>query len=72
MVAAHLPKATLRESLLTGRRYPGPEALTAGIATELASQEAVVARAMERAQALAQKDRRVIREHKRMMRQPAH
>jgi enoyl-CoA hydratase/carnithine racemase len=72
VVAAHLPEATLRESLLTGRRYPGPEALKAGIAHELASQEAVVARAVERAQALALKDRRVIREHKAMMRQSAH
>jgi enoyl-CoA hydratase/carnithine racemase len=72
VVAAHLPEATLRESLLTGRRYPGPEALTAGIANELASQEAVVAQAMERAQSLAQKDRGVIRQHKRMMRQRAH
>ena len=47
VVAAHLPRSTLRESLLTGHRYPGPEALTAGIANELASQEAVVARAMD-------------------------
>jgi Delta3-Delta2-enoyl-CoA isomerase len=69
VVAAHLPESTLRESLLTGRRYPGPEALAAGIASELATQGAVVARAVERAQGLAQKDRRVIREHKRMMRQ---
>ncbi len=69
VVAAHLPKATLRESLLTGRRYPGPDALSAGIAHELASEESVVTRAMERAQLLAAKDRGVIREHKRLLRQ---
>ncbi len=69
VVAAHLPKATLRESLLTGRRYPGPDALSAGIAHELASEESVVTRALEHAQVLAAKDRGVIREHKRLMRQ---
>ena len=68
VVAAHLPKATLRESSLTGRRYPGPEALSAGIVHELASEDAVVTRALERALELAPKDRQVIREHKRMMR----
>jgi enoyl-CoA hydratase/carnithine racemase len=70
VVAAHLPGATLRESLLTGRRFPGTEALSAGIAHELASQDSVVPRAMERALELAQKDRRVVREHKRMMHPP--
>jgi enoyl-CoA hydratase/carnithine racemase len=72
VVAGHLPEATLRESLLTGRRHPGSEAKAAGIAHELASQEDVLVRAMERAQALAYKDRRVVREHKRMMRQRGH
>ena len=72
VVAAHLPKAALRESLLTGRRYPGPEALSAGIVHELASEDSVVTRALERALELAEKDRQVIREHKRMMRQSSH
>jgi enoyl-CoA hydratase/carnithine racemase len=71
VVAAHLPTATLRESSLTGRRYPGPDALSAGIVHELASEDSVVTRALERALELAQKDRQVIREHKRMMRQGA-
>ncbi len=72
VVAAHLPRATLRSSLVTGHRYPGPEALTAGIAHELASEGLVITRALERALELAQKDRRVIREHKRLMRVQAH
>ncbi|MGD0394958.1 MAG: enoyl-CoA hydratase/isomerase family protein, partial [Acidimicrobiales bacterium] len=71
VVAAHLPTATLRESSLTGRRYPGSDALSAGIVHELASEDSVVTRALERALELAQKDRQVIREHKRMMRQGA-
>lgn len=69
VVAAHLPKATLRESLLTGRRYPGSEAIWAGIAHELASEASLVSRAVEQALEMAQKDRGVVREHKRMMRQ---
>ena len=68
VVAAHLPRATLRSSLLTGHRYPGPEALSAGIAHELAPEGSVLGRAMERAAELTQKDRAVVREHKRLMR----
>ncbi|MGA3147474.1 MAG: enoyl-CoA hydratase/isomerase family protein [Acidimicrobiales bacterium] len=71
VVAAHLPGAALRDSLLTGRRFPGPEALSAGIAHELASEASLVSRAMERALELAHKDRGVIREHKRLMRRAA-
>jgi enoyl-CoA hydratase/carnithine racemase len=71
VVAAHLPRTTLRSSLLTGHRYPGPEALSAGIAHELATEDSVVSRAMERAAEVAQKDRAVVREHKRLMRLPA-
>ena len=58
-------------ALLTARRYPGSEALSAGIAHELANEDSVVACAMERALELAQEDRKTIREHKRLMRQPA-
>lgn len=71
VVAAHLPRSTLRESILTGRRFSGPEALSHGIAHELAPEEEVVSRAIERARALAPKDRKVVIEHKRMLRQLA-
>ncbi len=70
VVAAHLPSTTLRESLLTARRYPGSEALSACIAHELASEDTVVTCAMDRALQLTKKDRQVVREHKRLMRQP--
>ncbi|MCU1353609.1 MAG: Enoyl-CoA hydratase/isomerase [Acidimicrobiales bacterium] len=66
-VAAHLPPPTLADAALTGRRYSGPEALAAGIAHELAPQDAVVERAVAIAAALAGKDRTVIAEHKRLM-----
>jgi hypothetical protein len=45
--------------------------LSAGIVHELASEDSVVTRALERALELAGKDRQVIREHKRMMRENA-
>jgi enoyl-CoA hydratase/carnithine racemase len=69
VVAAHLPRSTLRDSLLTGRRFTGPEALSAGIVHELAPESDVVSRAMERASALAPKDRQVVIAHKQMLNQ---
>jgi enoyl-CoA hydratase/carnithine racemase len=63
-VAAHVPAATMAEASLTGRRYSGPEAVTAGIAAEVAAEEAVLGRAVELAAAVAGKDRSVIRAHK--------
>jgi enoyl-CoA hydratase/carnithine racemase len=66
-VAAHLPPATLADAALTGRRYSGPDALAAGIAHELAGEDAVLDRALALAAALAGKDRKVIAEHKRLM-----
>jgi len=68
VVASHLPRATLRSSLLTGRRFGGAQAIDAGIAHELAPEHDVVPHAIERAQGLATKDRHVIIEHKRMLR----
>jgi enoyl-CoA hydratase/carnithine racemase len=67
VVAAHVPDATLRDSLLTGRRYSGPEALAAGIVSELAAEELVLERAVSRAAELASKNRAVIRAHKELM-----
>lgn len=63
-VAAHVPAATMAEASLTGRRYSGPEAVAAGIAAETAAEDAVLARAVELAAAVAGKDRSVIRAHK--------
>ncbi len=66
-VAAHLPEATLRTAALTGRRYGGPEAVAAGIATEAVPESQVVERAVAMAAALADKDRDVIAAHKRLL-----
>jgi Delta3-Delta2-enoyl-CoA isomerase len=67
VVAAHLPEATCREAVLTGRRYGGSEAIVAGIADEVAAESDVVARAVVLASELAGKNREVIAAHKRLM-----
>jgi len=66
-VAAHLPHATLHESIVTGRRYGGAEALVAGIVEHVAIEEQVVELAVARAAAMAGKNRSVIANHKRQM-----
>lgn len=55
-VIAHIPQPTVAEALLTGRRFSGPEALAAGIADELAGEEELLARAIEKAALVADKD----------------
>ena len=66
-LAAHLPRPTLAEAALTGRRYTGPEALTAGIVTEVAPEDEVLERAVAVAAAMAGKNRTVIAAHKQLL-----
>ena len=66
MVATNLPRVTLHEALVTGRRYSAPEAVKAGIAHEAAAEGDVVARAIQLASELAGNDHRVVAEHKRL------
>ena len=66
-LAAHLPRPALAEAALTGRRYTGPEALAAGIVTELAPEAEVLDRAIAVAASLAGKNRAVIAAHKRLL-----
>jgi Delta3-Delta2-enoyl-CoA isomerase len=67
VVAAHLPPTTLRESALTGRRYGGPDAVAAGIADAVAPEPDVVDHAVALATGLADKNRKVIAAHKRLL-----
>jgi enoyl-CoA hydratase/carnithine racemase len=67
VVAAHLPSATLRDALLTGRRFGGIEALDAGIAHDVGSEGGLLETAVEQAHSFASKDRHVIIEHKRLL-----
>ena len=67
VVASHVPEPALRDALLTGRRYSGPEAFAAGIVSEVAAESLVLERAVEIAASLASKNRDVIRAHKELM-----
>jgi enoyl-CoA hydratase/carnithine racemase len=66
-VRARLPQGALAEAMLTGRRYGAAEALAAGIVDECAPEDGVLDRAVERAAAIAGKDRGVIATHKRSL-----
>lgn len=67
VVSARLPHATLHESIVTGRRYAGPEAVAAGIVEATAAIDDLLDAAIEAAAAMAAKDRRVIARHKQQM-----
>ena len=67
VLAARLPRATLRDAALTGRRYAGPDALAAGIVDAVAAEEEVVDRAVAWAAGLVDKNRHVIAAHKRLL-----
>ena len=55
-----LPKQTAHEVIVTGRRFGGADAAAAGIVDACASEDEVVAQAIERAQALADKAKPVL------------
>jgi Delta3-Delta2-enoyl-CoA isomerase len=56
LIQARLAPQTAHEAMTTGRRYGGDDAAAARIVDEAVAEEAVVARAVELAQALAPKD----------------
>ncbi len=55
ILKARLPRQTFHEVVVTGHRYGGAEALTAGIVEETAAEDAVLTRAIETALPLAGK-----------------
>jgi Delta3-Delta2-enoyl-CoA isomerase len=55
LIQARLSKATAHEAMTTGRRYGGTDALAAGIVDDAVGEDEVLARAVERAAALAGK-----------------
>jgi Delta3-Delta2-enoyl-CoA isomerase len=67
LLRAKLPGRSLHEALVTGRRYAGPDAVTAGIVDQAASEDEVLPRAIKLAADLAGKDRRTLAEHKRLL-----
>jgi enoyl-CoA hydratase/carnithine racemase len=66
-VATHIPPAAMAEASLTGRRYTAAEARDAGIVEETSDEASVLALAVERAEAMAGKDRSVIGAHKALL-----
>jgi enoyl-CoA hydratase/carnithine racemase len=67
VLAAHLPRATLADAALTGRRYTAEDAVVAGIAREAVDEDALLDRAIEIAAEAAGKSREVIRAHKALL-----
>lgn len=67
VVASRLPAPALRDSLLTARRYSGPDAVEAGFVNEVAAEAVVLERAVALASEVASKNRDVIRAHKQLM-----
>lgn len=67
VLTAHVPRATLAEASLTGRRYGGRDAAVAGIATASVPEAELLPRAVDLARTHAGKPRDVLREHKRLL-----
>ena len=66
-LAAHLEPRALALAALTGHRFSAEEAVAAGIATEAVPEDEVLARAIEIASGLAEKNRGVIAAHKSLL-----
>lgn len=64
LIGCRLPPSTFHEMVLTGRRYGGPDAVTAGAVHEAVSEEQLLARAVELAASLADKHRATVRANK--------
>jgi enoyl-CoA hydratase/carnithine racemase len=60
LLSARLPRRTAHEAMTTGRRYGAGEALAAGIVDEIAPEDGVLERALERAAAIAGKDHQTL------------
>ena len=56
LIQSRLPKATAHEAMVTGRRYGGEEAVSAGIVHQAAAEPEVVSAAIALAEPLAAKD----------------
>lgn len=67
VLSAHVPRPTLAEASLTGRRYGGGEAVAAGVAVRALPGDEVLPAAVELARQHAAKSRDVIRAHKRLL-----
>jgi enoyl-CoA hydratase/carnithine racemase len=67
LLQARLPLRTVHEALVTGKRYPGPDALAARIVDELADEAQLMPRALELAARQADKAHPIMAQLKRGM-----
>lgn len=67
LLRSRLPTRTAHIAMTTGRRYGGPDAVAAGIADEAVPEDRVLARAIELAGSLADKDPATLRAIKHRM-----
>jgi Delta3-Delta2-enoyl-CoA isomerase len=67
VLTCKLPARSVQEAVMTGRRYGGPDALTAGIVHQIAGEDEVVPQSIGLAADLAGKERRTMAEHKRLL-----
>jgi Delta3-Delta2-enoyl-CoA isomerase len=67
VLTCKLPARSVQEAVMTGRRYGGPDALTAGIVHQIAGEDEVVQQSIGLAADLAGKERRTVAEHKRLL-----
>ena len=65
LITSRLSPPVAHQAMVTAQRYGASEALAAGIVAEVAAEDAVLERAVTRAQALASKSRHVIGDIKR-------
>ena len=70
LIQARISPQTAVESMTTGRRYGGADALAAGLVDATASEDAVVSSAVERLRPLAGKDKSTLTAIKTMMYRP--
>ncbi len=67
VLEAKLPRRAAQQAILTGRRFGGTDAATAGIVQYAVPDDEVLPRAVELAAGLAAKDRRTLAAHKRLL-----
>jgi Delta3-Delta2-enoyl-CoA isomerase len=67
VLAAKLPMATLHDAILTGRRFDAADAVAAGVVDSAVPEDSVVETAVTLAATLADKNRTVVTEHKRLL-----
>ncbi|MDX6743092.1 enoyl-CoA hydratase/isomerase family protein [Actinocorallia sp. A-T 12471] len=71
LIQAKLPKETVHEAALTGRRYTGPESVEAGIAHHAVAEDEVLGKAVEIATGLAGKSGKTFGAIRRTIYRPA-